>query len=617
MTSTVKNPPDRDSASDASSVASSSFHLSDPVALAHALQPVWQKAGPLLSKIYELVQEHLHDGEEPIDPLNLREAWSEYLNYALAQPEKTMARQFLWWGQFMSLWQDYAFRSLGDAAKATTNVPSEREDRRFSSEDWNHPLFDFLRQAYLLTGRHILESLNDFDDLDQEARQRLDFALRQYISALSPTNFLFTNPEVLRKTIETGGQNLIKGLENLVHDLERGHGELRISMTDYGAFKIGENLAASKGSVVFRNDLIELLQYTPTTASVAKEPLLIIPPWINKYYILDLGQEKSFVKWLVDQGHTVFMISWVNPDKTSGQITFEDYVTKGFLSALEQVEHLTGEKSTNVIGYCIGGTMVSMGLSYLQSVGEAKRVKTVTFLTTLLDFSDSGELKLFTTEPQIELIEHQMKLAGGILPAATLRSTFSMLRANDLIWNFVINNYLIGKDPFPFDLLYWNDDSTNLPAAMHSYYLRNMYLKNCLKTPGALEVLEKPVNLGGIRTPAYFLSCKEDHIAPWKATYASMRLLSGEKRFVLSGSGHIAGVVNPPTKKKYCYWTSDKKVPNAEVWLRGTKETQGSWWPDWQKWIESYSEGQTKARAIEKSLCAAPGTYILSHEQPD
>lgn len=589
-----------------------SINLTDPIALSQAMQTVWEKAGPLLSEINNLLSERFSDSEnKPIDPLNLRTAWAEYMNYALAQPEKIMVRQFLWWNGCMSLWQDYALKTLGSQNIEDIIVLPEKGDRRFSADEWqSHPLFNFLKQAYLLTGRHILESLNDFDDLDKQTRERLDFTLRQYISALSPTNFLFSNPEVLRETIETNGQNLIKGLENLLSDLERGHGELRISMTDYKAFEIGKNIAATEGSVVYRNEIMELIQYKPTTKKVLKEPLLILPPWINRYYILDLGEQKSLVKWLVGQGHTVFMVSWVNPDAKLGHLEFSDYIDKGFLEALNQVEKITKSSQTNVIGYCIGGTMLSMGLSYLKSAGQEKRIKTTTFLTTLLDFEDAGELKLFTTEAQIELIEFQMEKAGNILPSEVLKATFSMLRSNDLIWNFVINNYLIGKSPFPFDLLYWNDDSTNLPAKMHSYYLRNMYLKNKLKEPDALSFKGKKIDLSKIKYPTYFLSCREDHIAPWRATYKGMKLLDGDRRFVLSGSGHIAGVVNPPIKNKYGYWTSDKKPMKPDTWIEKAEEHEGSWWTDWQKWVETYSKEKVEARTIKNEICPAPGTYV-------
>ncbi len=598
--------------SEASSETDKTTNLTDPMAIARALQPVWNKAGPLLSQINDVLSKRFDNSEnKPIDPLNLRVAWAEYLNYALARPEKVMVRQFLWGNGCMSLWQDYVLKTLGNPNLKDIHVIPETGDRRFNAEEWeSHPLFKFIKQAYLLTGRHILESLNDFDDLDPETRSRLDFVLRQYISALSPTNFLFSNPEVLRETIDSNGQNLIKGLENLLADLERGHGELRISMTDYKAFEIGKNIAATEGSVIFRNEIMELIQYTPSTDKVKKEPLLIMPPWINRYYILDLGKEKSFVKWLVDQGHTVFMTSWINPNKDSGPLEFSDYVEKGFLTALDQIETITKSLQTNVIGYCIGGTALSMGLSYLKSIGQDHRVKTTTFLTTLIDFEDAGELKLFTTESQIELIEFQMQQAGGYLPAETLKATFSMLRSNDLIWSFVINNYLIGKNPFPFDLLYWNDDSTNLPAKMHSYYLRNMYLHNRLKEKNGLSFKDTPIDVSQIKTPSYFLSCREDHIAPWRATYSGMKLLSGDKRFVLSASGHIAGVVNAPVKNKYCYWTSDKKPMKPDTWVNGATEHEGSWWTDWQAWIETHSKESVPARKIKNEICPAPGTYV-------
>ncbi len=596
-----------------SKTADSHVNLTDPVAISRAMQVLWEKGAPLISEINNLLSERFNDSEnKPLDPLNLRSAWAEYINYALARPEKVMVRQFLWWNGCVSLWQNYALKTLGNQNIEDIIVMPEKGDRRFSAEEWqSHPLFNYFKQVYLLTGRHILESLNDFD-LDKETRERLDFTLRQYISALSPTNFIFSNPEVLRETIATSGQNLINGLENLLADLERGHGELRISMTDYKAFEIGKNIAATEGSVVFRNEIMELIQYKPVTENVFKEPLLILPPWINRYYILDLNKEKSFVKWLVDQGHTVFMVSWVNPDTKLGHLDFPDYIEKGFLGALDQIEKITKAPQTNVIGYCIGGTMLSMGLSYLKSIGQEKRIKTTTFLTTMLDFEDAGELKLFTTPSQIELIEYQMEKAGNILPAETLKATFSMLRANDLIWSFVINNYLIGKSPFPFDLLYWNDDSTNLPAKMHSYYLRHMYLENKLKEPKGLSYKGKDIDLSTIKYPTYFLSCREDHIAPWRATYKSMKLLDGDRRFVLSGSGHIAGVVNPPSKNKYGYWTSDKKPLKPDTWINQAEAHEGSWWLDWQKWIEGHSKEKVTARKIKDEICPAPGTYIKS-----
>ena len=596
--------------SPASTPPSSLSYIPDPVALATALKPVLERAPPLLARINELLNERLHDGERPIDPFGLREALAEYMNVALAQPDKLYLRQLEWGLDAMTIWQNSMMRFLGEAPSGPEQ-PLDRSDRRFRSDAWqDNPYFYFLQQIYTLTGRHMLESLHEFDDLDTDTQERLDFALRQYISALSPSNFPLTNPDVVKETIETGGQNLIQGLENLIHDLERGKGDLRISMTDYQAFKLGENIAVTPGKVVFRNRLIELIQYEPVTETVIKEPLLIVPPWINKYYILDLRPENSYVKWLTEQGHSVFMISWVNPTIELGDLSFEDYMQEGILDAIQQITKSTGEEACNVIGYCIGGTLLTMTLAWFAAQGKKPPIHTATYLTTLIDFEDAGELKLFTTASQIDVLEQQMKQLG-VLPATAIKNTFSMLRANDLIWNFVINNYLLGKDPFPFDLLFWNDDSTNLPAKMHSAYLRNMYLNNLLAQPKALKFGKQLLDVGKISTPSYFLSTREDHIAPWRGTYKGMTLMGGDKRFTLAASGHIAGVVNPPHKKKYGYWTNSKTPQSADEWFSNAKEQEGSWWPDWHKWAAKHSKGQVKAPKVDKGLCKAPGTYVM------
>lgn len=591
-------------------------NLNDPVALAAALKPLWDKAPPLLARINELIAQRLNPHpDEPVDPFGLREAWGQYLDFALARPEKTMARQMMWWQDCFALCQQNMMRFMGQDHDPI-KYEVDQGDRRFRTVEWEeNPYFNTLKQTYILTSQHILDSLNDFEGLDEHTRDKLDFALRQYIAAASPSNFLFTNPEVLKETLETGGQNLLKGLEHLIRDLERGHGELKISMTDYNAFEPGRNIAVTKGAVIFKNRLMELIQYAPTTKNVYKTPLLIIPPWINKYYVLDLRPENSFVKWLVDQGHTVFIVSWVNPTEKTGDIEFEDYMNEGLLTALTEIEAITGEKQTNVIGYCIGGTLLAMTLSWLHAKKKQNRIKTSTFLTTLIDFSDAGELKLFTTKDQIEVIEHQMNRLG-YLPAEVLKTTFTMLRANDLIWSFVVNNYLLGKDPFPFDLLYWNDDSTNLPAKMHSYYLRNLYLKNKLNTPGSLTFGGVKMDIRNIRTPSYFVSTREDHIAPWTGTYAGFNAVgSKDKQFTLAASGHIAGVVNPPAKNKYCYWVSQEKPDTAKAWLEQTEEIPGSWWPHWQEWIAARSPEQVKARKITTPLYPAPGKYIKKSEE--
>jgi polyhydroxyalkanoate synthase len=417
------------------------------------------------------------------------------------------------------------------------------------------------------------KTVRSTDGLEKGKKEKLAFYTKLFADALSPTNFLLTNPEVLKETLKTGGENLVKGLENLVSDLERGNGELKISTTDYDAFELGRNIATTPGKVVYQNDLIQLIQYEPLTEQVTKRPLLIIPPWINKYYILDLREDNSLIRWAVEQGQTVFAVSWVNPDAKLAQKRFEDYMQEGILDALDTIQNITGEPDCNVVGYCLGGTLLAITLAFLAEKGQSDKIASATFLTTLLDFENSGDLKLFMDDEQLELMDREMA-EKGVLEAKNLQKTFSLLRSNDLIWSFVVNNYLMGKEPFPFDLLYWNDDSTNMPAAMHSFYLRKMYRDNELTEPDGIEMFGTRIDLAKIRTPAYFLSTREDHIAPWKATYAGTKLINSESvTFTLAASGHIAGIVNSPAKKKYCYWTSSKVTDERR--MAGTREARG------------------------------------------
>jgi len=440
-------------------------------------------------------------------------------------------------------------------------------------------------------------------------KEKLAFTARLYANALSPSNFALTNPEVLRETVKTGGENLIKGFENLVKDLERGNGELQISTTNYEAFEVGKNMATTAGAVVAENDLMQLIQYEPTTKDVHKTPLLIIPPWINKYYILDLRPENSFIRWAVEQGHTVFVISWANPEAENANRSFDDYMTDGILSAIDTISKITGESNVNAVGYCLGGTLLSMTLAYLKAQGQDDKIVSSTFLTTLMDFENAGDLKLFLDDDQISAIIKDMAVKG-IFEAKQLQQTFKLLRSNDLIWSFVVNNYLMGKEPFPFDLLYWNDDSTNMPAAMQSFYLQNMYRDNKLREVGGVSIAETPVDLSTITTPCYFLSTREDHIAPWEATYEGTQLLSGNNTFTLAASGHIAGVVNPPAKGKYCYWSAGKTPAAPQDWLKSAKEHEGSWWPHWDEWMQDYSGDTVPARKIKKAIESAPGQYV-------
>ncbi len=453
--------------------------------------------------------------------------------------------------------------------------------------------------------------MREVEGIDERTARKVDFYTRQFVDALAPSNFVMTNPEVLRATIESRGENLLHGLKNLLEDLERGKGRLAIKMTDMAAFRVGENIAVSPGKVIFQNDLMQLIQYSPTTELVKRRPLLIIPPWINKFYILDLRPDNSFIRWAVEQGHTVFVISWVNPDEHLAAKTFADYMLEGPLAALDAIEQATGEREANVIGYCLGGTLLACTLAYMAAKHD-NRIKSATFFVTMVDFAEAGELSVFIDEEQLSALEERMN-AKGYLEGRDMATTFNMLRANDLIWSFVVNNYLLGKSPFPFDLLYWNSDSTRMPAAMHSFYLRKMYQENLLVKPGGITLAGVPIDLGKIRTPAFILSTREDHIAPWRSTYAATRLYKGPVKFVLSASGHIAGVVNPPGGR-YGHWVNDNNPPTPEEWLAGATEHAGSWWPLWEQWVAQYAGGEVPARQPGDGKLTpienAPGSYV-------
>lgn len=548
----------------------------------------------------------------PIDPLNIGNAFGELFTRIISDPVGMVEKQLNFMQDYMSLWQKTTQRLLGEEQEPV--ISPDSRDKRFKDAAWEqNTLFDFLKQSYLLSARCIQKLVKDVDGLNPHDARKIDFYTRQFIDAMSPSNFLMTNPEVLKATIDSNGENLVKGLENLLEDIESGKGNLRISMTDKSAFTVGKNIATTKGKVVFRNDLIELIQYEATTKDVYKTPLLVIPAWINKYYILDLQPDNSCVKWAVDQGHTVFVISWVNPDEHLSKKTFDDYMMEGPLAALNAIEKATGEKSISVFAYCLGGTLMSITLAWLHAKKQQDRVKSITYLTTMIDFSEAGELSVFIDEEQLQLLENRMS-QQGYLEGSEMAMTFNMLRANDLIWSFVVNNYLLGKDPFPFDLLYWNSDSTRMPAAMHSFYLRNMYQQNKLAKPNGITIAGVPIDLRTVKTPTYMLSTREDHIAPWKSTYAATQIFSGSIRFVLAASGHIAGVINPPAKQKYCHWTNDKLPKSPDEWLKSAQEHPGSWWPDWNKWQEQFAGEKVPARVIGegklKPLEDAPGSYV-------
>jgi polyhydroxyalkanoate synthase len=545
------------------------------------------------------------------DPLNVGSAFMELTQRMMANPAHLMQAQFQLWQDYMNLWQTTAQKMMG--AEVDPIASPDREDRRFRDSEWDESiLFDYIKQSYLLSSRWLTNTVRDVEGLDDKTAKKVDFYTRQFVDALAPTNFLMTNPEVIRATVDSGGENLVKGLENLLDDMERGDGQLRIRQTDENAFTLGENIAVTPGKVVFQNDLMQLIQYEPATEKVDKSPLLIIPPWINKYYILDLQPKNSFIAWCVSQGLTVFVVSWVNPDAKLAQKTFADYMLEGPLAALDAIEAATGEKDANVIGYCLGGTLLATTLAYMAEKGD-DRFKAATFFTALTDFSEPGELGVFIDEEQLESLEERMEAEGGYLEGSSMATTFNMLRANDLIWSFVVNNYLLGKEPFPFDLLYWNSDSTRMPAEMHSFYLRRMYQENKLIEPGGIEIDGVPIDLSKIETPVFMLSTREDHIAPWTSTYAATQIYKGPVQFCLAGSGHIAGVVNPPAAEKYGYWTNTKNPDTADAWLESAKEHHGSWWPEWRKWLSKNAGGEVAARTPGdgklKVIEAAPGSY--------
>jgi len=561
----------------------------------------------------DFLQRQAADRAENPDPLNIGNAFAQMTAHLVQNPEKLWEMQTALMQDYVQLWSNSVRKFWGIDSKPV--IEPAPGDRRFKDRDWSeNAAFDFIKQSYLLAARHLEETAQSTNGLDEKTKKKIDFYTKQFIDAMAPSNFAMTNPEVVRATIETKGDNLVRGLKNLLDDIERGKGRLDIRMTDYEAFEIGKDIAVTPGKVVYQNDLIQLLQYTPTTPTVAKRPLLIVPPWINKFYILDLREKNSFIKWAVGEGLTVFVVSWVNPDERLALKTFEDYMDEGILDAISAVEKATGEHEINMIGYCLGGTLTAATLAYMAAGGD-KRVKSVTFFTTLVDFKEAGDLTVFIDEEQLKALENRMS-KKGYLEGSDMATTFNMLRANDLIWSFVVNNYLLGKDPFPFDLLYWNSDSTRMPMAMHMFYLRKMYQENLLVQPGGIALRNVPIDLGKIKIPVCILSTKEDHIAPWRATYAATQLYKGPVKFLLSGSGHIAGVVNPAGSEKYGHWTNDakKNPPKPEDWLKDATQHAGSWWPAWRKWISDFDGEQVPARVPGdgglKPLEDAPGYYV-------
>jgi polyhydroxyalkanoate synthase len=540
------------------------------------------------------------------DPAKIGEAFFELTTKLMADPRPVARAQLELWEQSVSLWARTLRHLLGGEPP-----PVSPRDKRFRHPEWTeNAIFSYIRDSYLLSARAILSAVRDVKGLDEETSRKVEFYTKQFVDALAPTNFVATNPEVLSKTIETGGENLLTGLTNLLNDLQRGKGRLSVTMTDMDAFRLGENIATTPGKVVFQNEMIQLIQYAPMTEHVRKTPLLIIPPWINKFYVLDLQPKNSFIRWCVEQGHTVFVISWINPDARLRDKSFEHYMLEGAIAAMAAVEKATGERGVNCVGYCLGGTLLASTLAYLAAKGD-DRVKSATYFVTLVDFVESGDMSVFIDTEQLAALETRMN-EKGYLDAQDMATSFNMLRANDLIWSFVVGNYLLGKEPVPFDLLYWNSDATRMPAAMHSFYLRNMYQENNLAKPGGITLDGTPIDLRKITTPTFILGTKQDHIAPWKSAYRAAHLYGGPVTFVLSASGHMAGVISAPGSK-YGHWTNSSNPATADEWFKTATEGRSSWWPRWNEWVTPFSNGHVAARTPGEGLSViedAPGSYV-------
>jgi polyhydroxyalkanoate synthase len=512
---------------------------------------------------------------------------------------------------YLDLWGTAARRLAGEQAPPAIS-PSPR-DKRFADPEWkSNQFFDFMMQAYLLTTNWANDLVRNAEGLDPHTRKKAEFYVNQITNAIAPSNFIMTNPEVLRETISSSGDNLVRGMQMLAEDIEAGHGTLKIRQSDPANLAVGVNMATTPGKVIYQNDLMQLIQYQPTTGTVLRTPLLIVPPWINKFYILDLRPEKSYIKWCVDQGITVFVISWVNPDKKLGSKTWEDYMKEGPLAAMDVIERATGEMKVHTMGYCVGGTMLATTLAWLAEKRRV-RVSSATFLAAQVDFTHAGDLLVFVDEGQISALERDMQEAG-VLEGSRMAMAFNMLRSNDLIWSYVVNNYLKGQPPSAFDLLHWNSDATRMPAANHSYYLRNCYLENRL-TSGTLVLDNTLLDLSKVKVPVYNLATREDHIAPADSVLYGSQFFGGPVKYVLAGSGHIAGVVNPPKTGKYQYWTNDDiKDVSLSDWIRGAQEHKGSWWPDWREWLGGIDPEQVPARPVGAEALPpiedAPGSYV-------
>ncbi|MCO6185948.1 alpha/beta hydrolase [Rhizobium sp. L1K21] len=585
------------------------FTLKDPEAMALNLARAAENLGKAASAWLE-PREKGEKADLVAEPLaDMVKTFSKVAEYWLADPRRTLEAQTYLFASFFQLWTKNLQR-FSDTNQA--EKPSAKPDKNFPDEDWDRvPFFEFLKQAYLITTAWAAKLVADTEGLDEHTKHKAEFYVRQISAALSPANFAVTNPTVYREAMASNGENFVRGMKMLAEDIVSGKGDLRLRQVDSSKFAIGENIAVTPGKVIAENDVCQIIQYEPATEEVLKRPLLICPPWINKFYILDLNEKKSYIKWCVEQGHTVFVISWVNPDERHRKKDWESYAREGIGFALDTIEKATGEKKVNAIGYCVGGTLLAATLALHAAEGD-KRIRTATFFATQVDFTYAGDLKVFADEDTIEAVETSMK-THGYLDGSQMAMAFNMLRASDLIWPYFVNNYLRGQDPSAFDLLHWNSDATRMAEANHSFYLRNCYLENNLAR-GKMVLAGKKLNLSDVTIPIYNLATREDHIAPPKSVFYGSSFFGGDVDYVLTGSGHIAGVVNPPAGGKYQFWTNGKPVGEYEDWLEHAQETPGSWWPHWHAWIESKHDKRVPARAPGgehiNPIEEAPGSYV-------
>ena len=601
---------DKTGDSDAGQQPYMQYMMRDPEAFARNMARMVEQAGHAAAAWVAPREEGRRKDDISDSVTDVTTTLGKVSEYWLADPERTLQAQTQLFSRYMDLWNASIKRMAGEDTKDV--VAPERGDRRFVDPEWNeNPFFDFLKQAYLITSGWVSDLVEKTEGLDEHTKHKAVFYTQQLVNSLSPTNFPVTNPEVLRETMATSGENLVRGMKMLAEDIQSGDGELKLRQADNKAFTFGKDVANTPGKVIAQNDVCQVIQYEASTETVLKRPLVIVPPWINKFYILDLNPQKSFIQWCVDQGHTVFVISWINPDERQAGKSFEHYAREGIINTLDIVEDVTGEREMDVIGYCVGGTLLAVTLA-LMARWKDNRIKTATFFTTQVDFTYAGDLKVFVDDEQISRVEKSMA-TKGYLEGASMAGAFNMLRSRDLIWPYVVNNYMKGKEPLPFDLLYWNSDSTRMPAANHSFYLRNCYLENRL-SQGTMEVAGEKLDLSEVKVPIYNLATKEDHIAPAKSAYLGSQYFGGKVTYVLSGSGHIAGVVNPPAMQKYQYWTGGKPVGTLEDWMAKAEEHPGSWWPHWDQWLREHGDETVPARAIGskkfRPIEDAPGSYV-------